>query len=131
MCTENGNPIRNLQACFSVNKTRDLLIFQTPLQRFFFSPHKNKEVWLQFLGALRGGVIDLIQSEQKKNKHIVLPRLSSVITVFFARAVQILANPSNFLYSAVTNYVVLKKHFNLSVVPEFLSLIHSKDVKHE
>lgn len=98
---------------------------------FLYSPHKQKEIWLQFMDALRGGVIDLIQGAQQKNKHIVLPRLSSVVTVFLARAVQILANASNIMYTAITNFVLLKKHFNLTVVPEFLSLMHSKDVNHE
>lgn len=94
-------------------------------------PNKDQEIWLQFLNALRGGVMKLVQQEQKGNKHVVLPRLSSVVTVFFARACQILANPTMLMYPVITNYLLTKKYFNLTAVPEFLSLIHSNDVKQE
>lgn len=58
------------------------------------------------------------------------PRLPSIVSVFLARSVIEIANPSSTLYKPLINFILAKPAMNLRTVPEFLPLLHSDHVEH-
>lgn len=57
-------------------------------------------------------------------------RISSISGIFMARCALVFNRPDHMLYTALTNYIMAKRHPDLEYVPELLELLHSTDVKH-
>ena len=58
-------------------------------------------------------------------------RLPSLVTVFLVRSVQILLTPLDPMYRAVTGFILAKPALDLYNIPEFLRLLHSREVNSE
>lgn len=58
------------------------------------------------------------------------PQLSSIVTVFLAKASMEIADPRGPLNKPLINFIFAKPELNLRTVPEFLVLMHSDHVDH-
>lgn len=77
-------------------------------------------LWLHFLNSLKKGLM---------TEGDVVPRLSSVVTVFLARTSLVLTQPSHPLYMPLSQYILAKPYFQLDTVPELLPLFNSVDIQ--
>ena len=65
--------------------------------------------------------------ESQKEHHQYIMRIPSVLASFLVRTCQILNNPLDPMYKAVSNFLLAKPLLSVFSVPEFLRLFHSKD----
>jgi len=81
----------------------------------------EKQVWIHLIASIKNGLAAATQ-----NKTCL--KLPSVMTLFLARSILILSNPSHHMYTPISNFLLAKPVLNLYSVPEFLRLFHSKEI---
>ena len=82
----------------------------------------EKQVWIHLLDLIKNGV-----ALAKSSKTCL--RLPSLVTIFLVRSVQILLTPLHPMYRAITGFILAKPALDLYNIPEFLRLLHSREVK--
>lgn len=106
----------------SIRKSAYMVLFR-------FQSHlagvKNEKAGLvaHFIDVLRNGISPLIE----ENDEDASPQLSSIVSIFLARASLIVSNPSHQLYSTLHKYFLAKPALELRKVPEFLVLFQSEN----
>ena len=92
----------------------------------------EKKVWLHLIDVVRNGVRaarsknEETDEEGEKSSSISL-RIPSIVSNFLARACQVLRNPLDPMYRAISGFILAKPALDLFSVPEFLRLFHSLD----
>lgn len=81
----------------------------------------EKQVWMHLVGLIKNGV-----ALAKSSKTCL--RLPSLVTVFLVRSVHILLAPLHPMYRAITGFILAKPALDLYNIPEFLRLLHSREV---
>jgi len=81
----------------------------------------EKQVWIHLLDLIKNGV-----ALAKSSKTCL--RLPSLVTIFLVRSVQILLTPLHPMYRAITGFILAKPALDLYNIPEFLRLLHSREV---
>lgn len=105
----------------SIRKSAYMILFR-------FQSHlagvKNEKAGLvaHFIDVLRNGITQLMD----ENDEDASPQLSSIVSIFLARASFIVLNPSHQLYSTLHKFFIAKPALDLNKVPEFLVLFHSE-----
>jgi len=82
---------------------------------------QEKQVWLQVLYLLKNGLV----SGSSISK---CARLSSLITVYLVRVVEVLLTPLSPLYKSVSRSILAKPALDLQSVPEFSRMLNSSDL---
>ena len=82
---------------------------------------QEKQVWLQVLYLLKNGLV----SGSSISK---CARLSSLITVYLVRVMEVLLTPLSPLYKSVSRSIIAKPALDLQSVPEFSRMLNSSDL---
>jgi len=82
---------------------------------------QEKQVWLQVLYLVKNGLASGSNISR-------CARLSSLITVFMGRVVDILSTPLSPLYKTISRSILAKPALDLQSVPEFSRLLNSSDL---
>ena len=82
---------------------------------------QEKQVWLHILSLVRNGLATNTNTSR-------CARLSSLVTVFLVRVVDILLTPLSPLYKTVARSILAKPAMDLQAVPEFSRLFNSADL---
>ena len=82
---------------------------------------QEKQVWLHVLYLIKNGLASVSNISR-------CARLSSMITVFLVRVVDILSTPLSSLYKTISRSVLAKPALDLQSVPEFSRLLNSSDL---
>jgi len=82
---------------------------------------QEKQVWLHILSLIRNGLATGSNTAR-------CARLSSLVTVFLVRVVDILLTPLSTLYKTVSRSILAKPAMDLQAVPEFSRLLNSADL---
>eukprot|EP00092_Neocalanus_flemingeri_P037911 GFUD01041266.1.p1 GENE.GFUD01041266.1~~GFUD01041266.1.p1 ORF type:complete len:1730 (-),score=625.36 GFUD01041266.1:48-5237(-) len=85
---------------------------------------QEKQVWLHLISLIRNGVA----SSSNNTSRCV--RLSSLVTTFLVRVVDILQTPLSPLYRTISRSILAKPAMDMQAVPEFSRLLNSADIKH-
>lgn len=80
-----------------------------------------KHIALQFLSAMQKGMLAFGNENA---------RLSSIATVFLAKASMEIVDPRSPLNEPLIKFILAKPEIDLKTVPEFLELMHSAHVDH-
>ncbi len=75
------------------------------------------------MNALKNGVLS-VECEDD-----LPPQLPFIVTTFLARMCLIISEPLHTLYAPLTNFLLSKQVFDMNVVPNFLILCYSTDMK--
>jgi len=81
----------------------------------------EKQVWLHLINSIKNGL-----TAATENK--VCLKLPAVTTLFIARCIPIISNPTHYMYNSISGFLLAKPVLNLYSVPEFLRLFHSKEL---
>jgi len=82
---------------------------------------QEKQVWLHILALIRNGIATSPNTSR-------CLRLSSMVTLFLVRVVDILLTPLSPLYKTVSKSILAKPALDLQAVPEFSRLLNSSDL---
>ncbi|KAK9505935.1 hypothetical protein O3M35_009890 [Rhynocoris fuscipes] len=85
-----------------------------------FNGKKDAMVWYHFIESVRQGLGEFNKKDQ-------VPKISSIVSTFLARASLIIGDPTHFLYKQINNFIHARLVMNLNTIPALLEIFHSTE----